>query len=62
MDETVYQSDDERRSAQDASSDTPELEGYQFIELIGQGTFGDVWLAIQERTGQRVAVKMLRPN
>lgn len=62
MDETVYQSDDERRSAQDASSDTPELEGYQFIELIGQGTFGDVWLATQERTGQRVAVKMLRPD
>ena len=36
-----------------------ELEGYQLIELLGQGGFGVVYRAKQDSTGQFVAVKML---
>jgi serine/threonine protein kinase len=62
MDETVYQTDDDRQSAQVASSTLPRLEGYEFVEPLGRGTFGEVWLATHLRTNQKVAVKMLRPD
>lgn len=40
----------------------PSLPGYELERLVGQGAFGEVWSAIQLRTGQRVAVKLLKRN
>ncbi len=36
------------------------LPGYQIVEFIGEGSFGAVYRAAQESTGQIVAVKLLR--
>jgi serine/threonine protein kinase len=37
----------------------PALAGYEFVELIGQGGFADVFLYQQARPARRVAVKVL---
>ena len=37
----------------------PELEGYDIIDVIGQGGMGRVYEAYQQATGRRVAVKFL---
>src|SRR5690606_4963625 len=37
----------------------PAVEGYRLEERVGTGSFGEVWAAVQVRTGQRVAVKVL---
>ncbi|HVM51316.1 MAG TPA: protein kinase [Candidatus Acidoferrum sp.] len=36
------------------------IEGYRLIASIGQGGFGTLWLAANEATGRRVAVKFVR--
>jgi serine/threonine protein kinase len=36
-----------------------EVPGYQLIECLGLGTYGEVWLGQEERTGIRVAIKFL---
>ena len=38
----------------------PQLDGYEIIELIGEGTYGEVWLARETQTGVTVAIKRLR--
>jgi serine/threonine protein kinase len=38
----------------------PQLEGYEIIELIGEGSYGAVWLARETETGVRVAIKRFR--
>jgi hypothetical protein len=35
------------------------IPGYELIERLGVGTYGEVWLANDQRTGIRVAVKFL---
>jgi hypothetical protein len=35
------------------------VSGYELIECLGAGTYGEVWLGQEERTGIRVAVKFL---
>jgi serine/threonine-protein kinase len=35
------------------------IEGYNFINRLGRGAFGEVWLAESSATGVRVAVKIL---
>lgn len=37
----------------------PEIPGYSMKELLGEGTFGRVYKAVQTRTGQSVAIKIL---
>ena len=61
-DGTVFQSDEEKLLAQVESlpETPPELEGYELISRLGEGTFGTVWQGKQIRTGQAVAVKLLR--
>lgn len=39
-----------------------ELSGYRWEGPLGSGTFGEVWAATQERTGLKVAVKLLASN
>ncbi|MBX3170493.1 MAG: serine/threonine protein kinase [Candidatus Eremiobacteraeota bacterium] len=59
-DETVFQSGEERRRSSSLSEIPFQLAGYQMRRLIGSGSFGSVYAAIQERTGLQVAVKFLR--
>lgn len=35
------------------------LPGYELLECLGQGTFGQVWSGIQRSTSQKVAIKVL---
>src|SRR5262249_4501022 len=35
------------------------VPGYELIDRLGSGTYGEVWLAQEERTGIRVAIKFL---
>ena len=35
----------------------PRLEGYEIIELIGEGTYGEVWLARETQTSVIVAIR-----
>ena len=58
--ETVFQSGEERERASSLSENLPRLTGYQLGKLLGTGSFGSVYAAFQERTGQNVAVKFLR--
>lgn len=36
-----------------------DLSGYRLLEILGRGTFGTVWRAVREKTGQTVAVKLI---
>ena len=59
-DETVFQSGEQRRRSSTLSEIPFQLAGYQMQSLIGSGSFGSVYAAVQERTGLQVAVKFLR--
>ena len=37
----------------------PSIPGYRLDEILGEGSFGEVWAGIQLSTGQKVAVKTL---
>ncbi|MFW5739623.1 MAG: serine/threonine-protein kinase [Myxococcota bacterium] len=43
-------------------SDTPSMGPYKLLESIGKGGQGSVWLARDARTGNTVALKVLRPD
>ena len=38
----------------------PHLDGYEIVELIGEGTYGDVWRARNTKSGVTVAIKRFR--
>lgn len=50
--------DQQRRASLDVAA--PRLAGYEVIELIGAGAYGDVWKAKETSTGIIVAIKRLR--
>ena len=58
---TEYQSGDELRKAQKLSVEPTrpptKIEGYAIQGFIGRGSYGEVWLAIDQKTGKRVAIK-----
>lgn len=60
-DHTEQQTDSQRRVASELSlkrSRPPaEIEGYEFQEYLGSGAYGEVWVALDQNTGRRVAVK-----
>jgi serine/threonine protein kinase len=37
----------------------PEAPGYQAVKWLGEGTYGQVWLAEEERSGVQVAIKFV---
>lgn len=60
-DHTLQQTDEERAKAQ-AKSQAPidppaDVPGYLFERRLGQGAYGEVWVAVDRNTGRRVAVK-----
>lgn len=67
MEETLDQTDSIRELAVNRSQHQPDIPeapvapmvpGYRFEELLGTGSFGQVWAARQLRTGLEVAVKI----
>ena len=57
---TLFQTVGEQHAAAELSHDrVPELPGYRLDRLVGAGSFGQVWAGIHERTGRKVAVKLL---
>jgi WD40 repeat protein len=58
QDGTVVQSAEALTQARQASrQEKPELPGYQIQRRLGDGSFGEVWAAVQNSTGQQVAIK-----
>ncbi len=60
---TVAQTGSQLEAAREASTDAPQtpppLPGYSLDKLLGRGSFGEVWAGTQQRSGLRVAVKVL---
>jgi serine/threonine protein kinase len=40
----------------------PAIAGYRVIQKLGEGTYGQVWLHEEERTGKQVAIKFFTSN
>tara|TARA_B110000495_G_scaffold196204_1_gene204741 strand:- start:1209 stop:3572 length:2364 start_codon:yes stop_codon:yes gene_type:complete len=60
-DETQNQSSDDQENARNLSlmKNRPpaEVAGYRFLGFVGSGAYGEVWSAINEKTGRSVAIK-----
>lgn len=61
-DQTVLQSEEEKKRQRQQQTPVPQLENYELQRLLGEGAFGQVWGAVQKRTGQKVAVKFLHES
>lgn len=61
IDKTEHQSREQLQDAKLKSLEPPvaprELPGYQLIQHLGSGAFGQVWLALDQTTGRKVAIK-----
>ncbi len=60
MDATLYQAEGDQEQAviQSRGGAAYEVAGYTLQAMLGMGTFGEVWAATQDRTGQKVALKL----
>jgi hypothetical protein len=58
---TLPQGDPERHRSEQLSvrRGTPpaQIPGYEFERFLGEGAYGEVWVAVEKNTGRRVAVK-----
>lgn len=61
-DQTVLQSEEEKKRQRQQHAPVPQLEDYELQRQLGEGAFGQVWGAVQKRTGQKVAVKFLHES
>jgi hypothetical protein len=61
LEETHFQSDNDRRSSCDLGAQTPspptEVPGYELRRFLGKGAYGQVWVALDKTTGRHVAIK-----
>lgn len=59
--ETLLQTQSQQTTAVQASrTAVPQAEGYELLQRLGQGAFGEVWEARQRSTGQKVALKFFQ--
>jgi serine/threonine protein kinase len=56
---TVLQGEAEVEAAERLSQGKPVVPGYEVKEKLGQGSYGEVWRALEHRTGIEVAIKFL---
>ena len=60
-DPTLFQGSPERQRSQELSlrPGTPPVQvpGYEFERFLGEGAYGEVWVAVEKNTGRRVAIK-----
>lgn len=60
-DRTEQQSSSQKQSARDLSlkpkAPPAAVKGYRIESLLGSGAYGEVWLALDSKTGRRVAIK-----
>ena len=61
MNHTEQQSNDDRQQARDLSLEPArppaKVPGYQILQFLGSGAFGEVWSATDLKTSRRVAIK-----
>jgi len=60
-DRTEHQSDEQLRQSKKLSVQPTrppaKIEGYTIQDFVGRGSYGEVWTAIDQKTGKRVAIK-----
>ena len=61
MDQTQLQGHEQRERSQQRSLERSRppiaVPGYEFERFLGDGAYGQVWVALQRQTGRRVAIK-----
>ena len=60
-DKTLHQSpaerDKARRLSLEPTKPPAQLDGYRITDFVGSGAYGEVWAAVDNNTGKRVAIK-----
>ncbi len=49
--------DRSRRRSETALADAPQAPGFQVLKKLGEGAYGAVWQALENKTGKQVAIK-----